>query len=130
MNDALCSWMVILHKKVILELVSKESYFLHTPFLYVFLAYSVSLRISCILRFSPYFLHTPFLSVFLAYSVSLRIKSECGKIRTRKTPYADPFHALLGTRFLRLARIAWPCVGNSINFPFSGKVSKLWIHLK
>ena len=28
------------------------------------------------------------------YSVSLRIKSECGKIRTRKTPNTDNFHAL------------------------------------
>ena len=27
--------------------------------------------------------------------VSLCIKSECGKIRTRKTPYVNPFHALI-----------------------------------
>ena len=28
------------------------------------------------------------------YSVSLRIQSECGKIRTSKTPYLDTFHAV------------------------------------
>ena len=28
------------------------------------------------------------------YSVSLRIQSECWKIRTRKTPYFDTFHAV------------------------------------
>ena len=29
------------------------------------------------------------------YGVSLRIQSECGKIRTRKTPNTDIFHAVL-----------------------------------
>ena len=29
------------------------------------------------------------------YSVSLRIQSECGKIRTGKTPYLDTFHAVI-----------------------------------
>ena len=28
--------------------------------------------------------------------VSLPIQSECGKIRTRKTPYLDTFHAVMG----------------------------------
>ena len=28
------------------------------------------------------------------YSVSLRIQSECGKIRTSKTPYLDTFHVV------------------------------------
>ena len=28
------------------------------------------------------------------YGVSLRIQLECGKIRTRKTPNADTFHAV------------------------------------
>ena len=28
------------------------------------------------------------------YKVNLRIQSECGKIRTRKTPNRDPFHAV------------------------------------
>ena len=28
------------------------------------------------------------------YSVSLLIQSECGKIRTRKTPNTDTFHAV------------------------------------
>ena len=28
------------------------------------------------------------------YFLSIRIQSECGKIRTRKTPYLDSFHAL------------------------------------
>ena len=28
------------------------------------------------------------------YSVSLRIQSECGKMRTRKTPYLDTFHTM------------------------------------
>ena len=28
------------------------------------------------------------------YSVNLRIQSECGKIRTRKTPNTDNFHAV------------------------------------
>ena len=32
------------------------------------------------------------------YLVSLRIQSECGKIRTRKTPYLDKFHTVKGTR--------------------------------
>ena len=31
------------------------------------------------------------------YSVSLRIQSECGEIRTRKTPNTDTFRAVLGT---------------------------------
>ena len=30
------------------------------------------------------------------YSVSLRIQSECGKIRTRKFPNTDTFHAVEG----------------------------------
>ena len=34
------------------------------------------------------------------YSASLRIQSECGKIRTRKTPYFDVFHALFITIIL------------------------------
>ena len=29
------------------------------------------------------------------YSVSVRIQSECGKIRTKKTPNTDTFHAVL-----------------------------------
>ena len=32
------------------------------------------------------------------YSVSLRIHSECGKIRTRKTPNTDTFYAALDLR--------------------------------
>ena len=32
------------------------------------------------------------------YRVSLRIQSKCGKIRTRKTPNADTFHAMMGNR--------------------------------
>ena len=31
------------------------------------------------------------------YGVSLRIQSECGKIRTRKTPNTDTFHAVTKT---------------------------------
>ena len=34
------------------------------------------------------------------YSLSLRIQSECGKIRTRKTPYLATFHALAECRQL------------------------------
>ena len=33
------------------------------------------------------------------YSVNLRIKSECGKIWTRKNPYLDNFHAVYARRF-------------------------------
>ena len=29
-----------------------------------------------------------------SYSVSLRIQSECGKMRTRKTPNTDAFHVV------------------------------------
>ena len=35
------------------------------------------------------------ISLSLCYSVFLRIHSECGKIRTRKTPITNNFHALL-----------------------------------
>ena len=36
-----------------------------------------------------------FLSVFTSIrTISLRIQSECGKIRTRRTPNTDTFHAL------------------------------------
>ena len=31
------------------------------------------------------------------YGVSVRIKSECGKIRTGKTPNTDTFHTVEGT---------------------------------
>ena len=33
------------------------------------------------------------------YSVSLRIQFECGKIRTRKTPNMDTFHAVSLARY-------------------------------
>ena len=35
------------------------------------------------------------------YGVSLQIQSECGKIRTKKTPNTDTFHAVTGKRFPR-----------------------------
>ena len=40
------------------------------------------------------------------YSISLRIQSECWKIRTRKTPNADTFHAvLIGSEDFIISRI-------------------------
>ena len=35
------------------------------------------------------------------YGVSLHIQSECGKIRTRKTPITDTFHAVLDSEILK-----------------------------
>ena len=34
------------------------------------------------------------------YQVSLRIQSECGKIRTRKTPNTDPFYTVLNITYI------------------------------
>ena len=36
------------------------------------------------------------------YGVSLRIQSECRKIRTKNTPYLDPFHAVVIMNVLRV----------------------------
>ena len=43
--------------------------------------------------FSPYFL------AFGLYSVRIRIQSECGKIRTRKTPNTDSFYAVKSYKY-------------------------------
>ena len=40
------------------------------------------------------FFWSVFSLILTEYFVSLRIESECGKIRTRKTPYLDTFHAV------------------------------------
>ena len=50
-----------------------------------------SLREKC-----PYskFFWSVFSRIWTEYGVSLRIQSKCGKIKTRKTPKADTFHAL------------------------------------
>ena len=45
------------------------------------------------------------------YSVSLRIRSECRKIRTRKSPNTGTFDAVIQTEFLE-----------------SGKFPQSWIH--
>ena len=42
----------------------------------------------------PFFPHSDWTD---RYFVSLRVQSECGKIRTRKTPYLDKFHTVKGT---------------------------------
>ena len=44
--------------------------------------------------FPAFGLNTEYLSVFSPYGVYLRIQSKCGKIRTRKTPNIDTFHAV------------------------------------
>ena len=48
----------------------------------------------------PYF--PPFGLNTKRYSVSLRIQSECGKIRTRKTPNMDTFHAVVALIFKKI----------------------------
>ena len=66
--------------------------FVSCPFLETFHFVSLALREQCpntkffLVRIFPY----PDW-----YEVSLRIHSECGKIRTRKTPHLDTFHAVL-----------------------------------
>ena len=36
------------------------------------------------------------------YGVPLRIQSECGKIWTRKTSNMDTFHAVIGTKWVKI----------------------------
>ena len=48
-----------------------------------------------------YHKHNSHWSVLLKYGVSLPIQCKCGKIRTRKTPNTDTFHALIIFKFSR-----------------------------
>ena len=57
-----------------------------------FLSCQPSLREKCPYSSGPYF--SAFGVNTERYGVSLRIKSECGKIRTRKNPNTDNFHAV------------------------------------
>ena len=62
--------------------------------LFTFSAWKVSaFGVSLVRIFSAFGLNTE------KYGVSLRIQSECGKIRTRKTPNTDTFHAVIGLAF-------------------------------
>ena len=52
-----------------------------------------TLRVKC--PYSKFFWFV-FSSIRTEYGQILRIQSECGKIRTRKTPNKDTFHSVLG----------------------------------
>ena len=48
------------------------------------------------------------------HSVSLRIQSECGKIRTGKTPNTDTFHAVINLRCFNV--VCFQCFKKSIKY--------------
>ena len=59
------------------------------------------------------------------YSVSLRIQSECGKMRTRKTPNTDTFHVAVGEGKGVLKTLSTIYVGTFYKMP-TAKIRELF----